>query len=192
MRGLTESNGQYVFLRWYCGWDIEISPRYSLKFSYRHNALFLCSSSERRDHYATKMARMLLSSKCEEQRSVVLFLWARGHNPSEIHRDMCGMYGENCMDRSNVSRRCAFFKDGRDNLCGSPLFGRPVTALTPRNITASEGAIFNDQRIQLQTLSQFFNISKGAMYDIVHETLKFLKFSACWLPKNLTDHHKGQ
>ncbi|KAJ9588996.1 hypothetical protein L9F63_017691 [Diploptera punctata] len=51
------------------------------------------------------MARMLQSSTCEEQRSVVRFLWAKGHKPSEIHRDMRGVYGYDCMDRSNVFRK---------------------------------------------------------------------------------------
>ncbi|PSN38676.1 hypothetical protein C0J52_08896 [Blattella germanica] len=37
-----------------------------------------------------------------------------------------------------------------------------------------------------------FNISYGAVYDIVHENLKFHKVSARWVPKNLTDDHKGQ
>ena len=47
---------------------------------------------------------------CDEQRIVVRFLWAKGHNPSEIHGDMCGVYEEDCMDHSNVSRWCSFFK----------------------------------------------------------------------------------
>ena len=61
------------------------------------------SSNERSVNYATKMACMLLSS-CEEQRSVglVQFLWAKGHNPREIHRDMCDVYGEDCMDGLEV------------------------------------------------------------------------------------------
>ncbi|KAJ9590759.1 hypothetical protein L9F63_016275 [Diploptera punctata] len=48
---------------------------------------------------------MLQSSTCEEQRSVVRFLWAKGHKPSEIHRDMHGVYGDDCIDRSNVFRK---------------------------------------------------------------------------------------
>ncbi|KAJ4436736.1 hypothetical protein ANN_16868 [Periplaneta americana] len=47
---------------------------------------------------------MLLSSTCDEQRSVVRFLWAKEHNRSESHRDMCDVYGEDCMNRSNISR----------------------------------------------------------------------------------------
>ena len=71
----------------------------------------MCSSSERNVNYATQMVCMLLSSKCEEQQSVdlVQFLWAKGHIPSEIHKEMCGVYGKT-MDHSNVSRWCSFFK----------------------------------------------------------------------------------
>ncbi|KAJ4427651.1 hypothetical protein ANN_25299 [Periplaneta americana] len=146
---------------------------------------------QRSVNYATMMTRMLLSSTCEEQRSVVRFLWAKGHNPSEIHRDMCGVYGENCMD-CNISRWCTFFADDRENLCDSSRSGRPVTAATQHNVTGTEAAIFNDRRIQLRTLSQQFNISHDAVYDIVHDTLKFHEVSARWVPKNLTDDHKGQ
>ena len=65
---------------------------------------FMCSSSERGVKYATKLARMLLSSTREMQRIIVRFLWAKGHNPSEIQSDMRGVYGEDGMDRSYVSR----------------------------------------------------------------------------------------
>ncbi|PSN41578.1 hypothetical protein C0J52_17894 [Blattella germanica] len=179
--------------------------------------------------------RMLQSSTCEEQRSIVRFLWVKGHKPSEIHWDMRGMYGDDCMDRSNVSRWCIFFQEGRVNLSDSPRSGRPTTAATPQNVrgievailndrrpwwciffqegrvnlsdsprsgrptTAAtpqnvrgiEVAILNDRRVQLRALSQKFNISYGALYDVVHENLKFRKVSARWVP-NLTDDHKGQ
>ena len=106
--GWLESNAQYIFfLWWYCGWDVGISPGYSLKFT-PQTQCFIWSSSERSMNYGTKM---LLSSACEEERSVVRFSWAKGHKPSEIHRDMCGVYGEDRMDRSNFSRWCAFFKE---------------------------------------------------------------------------------
>ena len=55
--------------------------------------LFMCIFRKRTLNDATKMVRMLLSM-CEEQRSAVQFLWTAGHNPSEIHMDMCGVYGE--------------------------------------------------------------------------------------------------
>ena len=80
-------------------------------FNYRQNGS--SSSSERRVNHGTKMVRMSLSSTCKEQLSVgvVRFLWAKTHNPSEIHRHICGMYGEDCMGRSNVSGWCPFLKE---------------------------------------------------------------------------------
>ncbi|KAJ9598719.1 hypothetical protein L9F63_010605 [Diploptera punctata] len=92
---------------------------------------------------------MLQSSTCEEQRSVVRFLWAKGHKPSEIHRDMRGVYGDDCMDRSNVSRWCTFFQEGRVNLSDSPRSGRPTTAAIPQNVRGIEAAILNDRRVHL-------------------------------------------
>ncbi|KAJ4437644.1 hypothetical protein ANN_17789 [Periplaneta americana] len=149
------------------------------------------SAAEKRELH-NKDACMLLSSTCDEQRSVVRFLWAKGHNPREIHRNMCDMYGKDCTDHSNISRWCTFFADGRENLGDSPCSRWPVTTATQRNVTVIEVAILNDRWIQLQTLSQQFNISYGVVYDIGHDTLKFHKVSACWMPKNLTDDHKGQ
>ncbi|PSN32415.1 hypothetical protein C0J52_17541 [Blattella germanica] len=157
----------------------------------RHSSMTHVCSSERSLNYVTKMVHMLQLSTCEEQRSVVPFLWAKGHKPSEIHRDMRGVYGDDCMDRSNVSRWCTFFQEGRVNLSDSPRSGRP-TAATPQNVRGIETAILNDRRVQLRALSQKFNISYGAVYDIVHENLKFCKVSSRWVPKNLTYDHKGQ
>ncbi|KAG8236972.1 hypothetical protein J437_LFUL016543 [Ladona fulva] len=127
------------------------------------------------------MARMLLSSTCEEQQSVVRYLWAKGHSPSEIHRDMHGVYGDNCLDRSNVFRLCAFFQECRMNLSNSPRSCGQVTVSTPQNVRAIEAAILKDRRVHLRTLSQTFNISYGAVYDIVNDTLKFRKVSARWV-----------
>ena len=102
------------FLHWHCAWDVEISLGYSLKFSLQTQCafFFMGISSERSVNYATKMTCMLLSSACEEQQSIglVRFLWAEVHNPSEVHRNTCGMYGEDCMDH-NIPRWCEFFKE---------------------------------------------------------------------------------
>ncbi|KAJ4437799.1 Mitochondrial Translation Optimization [Periplaneta americana] len=74
---------------------------------------------------------------------------AEGHNPSVIHRDMCGMYREDCKDRSTISRWCTFFADGCKNLCDSPRSGQLVNAATQQNVTGIEPAVLNDRQIQL-------------------------------------------
>ncbi|KAJ4430295.1 hypothetical protein ANN_22508, partial [Periplaneta americana] len=138
-----------------------------------------------------ELLRLPLEQTVLDCKSREVFSWAEGHNPSEIHKHMYGLYMEDCINRSNISRWCTFFADGHENLCDSPCSRRLVTA-TQQNVTGFEVAVLNDQQIQLRILSQQFNISYSAVYDIVHDTLKFHKSSAHWVPKNLTDDHKGQ
>ena len=65
-------------------------------------------SSERKHELRNKDCAHVTS---EDLRNVVRFLRIKGHNRSEIYRDMCGVYGEDCMDRSNVSGWRAFYSE---------------------------------------------------------------------------------
>ena len=105
-RKVTHNN---FILRWYCCWNVEISLRYNLKSSLQ-TQFFSCTAVAReawtsnKDGAHVTVVSVLWAAKCST------IFWDRGHNPSEIHRDMCGVYGEDCVDRSNVSKWCAFFK----------------------------------------------------------------------------------
>ena len=105
--GWSESNAQF-FLHWYCGWDVEISPRYSLKFSLQTQCFFFMCNIMRK---AWIMQQIWHTCTVINVWRAVWFLWAKGHNQSEIHRDMWGKYGEDCMDHSNISKMCEFFKE---------------------------------------------------------------------------------
>jgi hypothetical protein len=72
------------------------------------------------------MATVLEECITEEQRSVVRFLWTKGHNAKDFHKEMFHVYGGKCLSRkavhnwvANVSlmtkrlkRRC---RNGRDS-----------------------------------------------------------------------------
>jgi hypothetical protein len=45
------------------------------------------------------MASVLEDCTTEEQRSVVKFLWAKGLNENDIHKEMFPVYGEKCLLR---------------------------------------------------------------------------------------------
>ncbi|PSN42561.1 hypothetical protein C0J52_15427 [Blattella germanica] len=66
---------------------------------------------------------------------------------------MHGVNGDDCMDRSNVSRWCTFFQEERLNLSDSSRSGRPTTAATPQKIRGIEATFLNDRRVQLRALS---------------------------------------
>jgi hypothetical protein len=48
---------------------------------------------------------MLEEYNTEEQRSVVRFLWAKGLNAKDIHKDMFPVYGGKCLP-SKVAHKC--------------------------------------------------------------------------------------
>jgi hypothetical protein len=75
------------------------------------------------------MATVLEERSNEEQRSVVLFLWAKGLNGKDINNDMFPLYGGKCLSRkvvnnwvANISlttkrskRRCVSGRDSSQN-----------------------------------------------------------------------------
>jgi hypothetical protein len=48
------------------------------------------------------MATVLEEYDTEEQRSVVHFLWAKGLNAEDIHKEMFSAYGGKCLSRKAV------------------------------------------------------------------------------------------
>jgi hypothetical protein len=65
--------------------------------------------------HVQRMAAVLEEYTTEEQRSVVLFLWAKGVNAKDIHREMFLVYSGKCLSHKAVfttgSRNS--FKDDR-------------------------------------------------------------------------------
>jgi hypothetical protein len=48
------------------------------------------------------MATVLEECTTEEQRSVVRFLWAKGLNAKDIHKEIFPVYGGKCLSRKAV------------------------------------------------------------------------------------------
>ena len=57
-----------------------------------------------------------------EIRSVIRFLNARNVLPSEIHRQICQVYGDNAMFDCMVMKWVRMFTQGRENLQDEALF----------------------------------------------------------------------
>ena len=63
----------------------------------------------------------------EEQRGVVLFVWAEGVKPVEIHRRMLAQYGQSTMSQRKVNDWVERFKSGRTRVTDEGRSGRPST-----------------------------------------------------------------
>jgi hypothetical protein len=63
-------------------------------------------------------------SKCEV-RAVIRFLHAKGETAAEIHRQLVSVYGEDVMNRQNVTKWCREFKAGISDVHDEIRSGRP-------------------------------------------------------------------
>jgi len=60
-----------------------------------------------------------------EIRPVICFLNARNVLPSQIHHQICHVYGDNAMSGGMVRKRVRMFNEGRQNLHDVARSGRP-------------------------------------------------------------------
>ena len=109
----------------------------------------MCSSSERSVNYTTKMACMLLLSMCNEQRSVVQFLWPNGITQVKFTGTCVA-----CMWKTvwTVAMSSGGAHSSRTAMRAFVICQVPAgqLQLQPRRIvTVIEAAIFNDRWIQL-------------------------------------------
>jgi 2-succinyl-5-enolpyruvyl-6-hydroxy-3-cyclohexene-1-carboxylate synthase len=63
-----------------------------------------------------------------EVRAVIRFLNEKQKSPTEIHKEVVVVYGENMISPKQVSVWCNQFKEGRTSLLDEERAGRPTTA----------------------------------------------------------------
>jgi hypothetical protein len=59
-----------------------------------------------------KMMTMLKECSTEEQHSVVRFLWSKGLNAKDIHKEMLPFYGGKCLSHKAVHNQVEKFSQG--------------------------------------------------------------------------------
>jgi hypothetical protein len=74
----------------------------------------------------------------EEQHSVLHFLWARGLNEKDIHKEMFPVYGEKCMMCKVVHNWVKKFSQGRSKVADNARLGCPVEIATEATVLWAE------------------------------------------------------
>ena len=69
-----------------------------------------------------------------EIRSVIRFLNARNVLPSEIHHQICQVYGDSAMSDGMVRKWVRMFSDGRENVHNEARSGHRISSKMPFNI----------------------------------------------------------
>ena len=134
-----------------------------------------------------KMAAKLKNCTKEEQRSVIRFLWAEGMLGAQIHLRMCAQYGDEVLSRKIVYEWIEMFENGRTSLTDAERSGHPVTATTMRNEERTLELIRENRRITVEEVAGRLIVSVGFAYSLIHDSLKFSKVCARWVPKELTE-----
>ena len=123
-----------------------------------------------------------------KQRCVIEFLHVEKIAPSDIHRRLLNVYGDQTVDVSTVRQWVACFSSGDSDVQDKPRSGRPCTSVTPRNEERHDQLLRAKRRITRELCTEL-NIGCNALETLV-TTLEYRKVCARWVPRMLTQEHK--
>jgi len=87
--------------------------------------------------------------------------------PSEIHHQICQVYGDNAMSDGMVRKWVRMFNEGRENLHDDVRSGRP-SLVNDDVVRKVNERVRDDRRFTVSDLSLHFpQISRNLLYDIV-------------------------
>jgi len=102
-----------------------------------------------------------------EIRSVIRFLNARNVLPSEIHHQICQMYGDNGMSDGMVRKWVRMFNGGRENVHDELRSGRS-SLVNDDSVRKVNERMRDDRCFTISDLSLHFpQISRTLLYDTV-------------------------
>ena len=102
-----------------------------------------------------------------EIRSVIRFWNARNVLPSEIHHQICQVYGDNAMSDGIVRKWVRVFNEGRENLHDEARSGR-LSLMNDDLVRKVNERVRDDRRFTISDLSLHFpQISRTLLYITV-------------------------
>ena len=126
-----------------------------------------------------------------EIRYVIRFLNAMNVLLSEIHHQICQVYGDNAMGDGVVRKWVRMFNEVRENVQDEARSWRP-SLVNDDLVRKVNERVHDDRRSTISDLSLHFpQIPKTLLYDIVSSHLGYRKVCARWVPKMLTEERKN-
>ncbi|GBN35950.1 hypothetical protein AVEN_217740-1 [Araneus ventricosus] len=125
----------------------------------------------------------MTDSSRSAHKAVIQFLRAEGEHASQIYRRMKEMYGEQCLPRCTIFRRCQHYEARRVKIKDLPRTGQAYVVINNATISAVDELIRQNRRIITREISVELSISKGTVHHIIHKKLGYGKVCAQWVPK---------
>ena len=108
-----------------------------------------------------------------EIRSAICFLNSRKVIPSEIHHQICQVYGDNGMSDGMVRKCFRMFNEGRENMHDEARSGRP-SLVNDDLVRKVNERVHDDRRFTISDLSlPFPQISRSVLHDTVSSHLGY-------------------
>ena len=95
-----------------------------------------------------------MNGKISEQRAYCKIRAQLGFLPTEIHADLQKVYGNGALKYATVCKWVRHFNDGRESIENDPRVGRPVSALTKKNVATVKTLIVEDARYTMQEMEK--------------------------------------
>jgi hypothetical protein len=137
-----------------------------------------------------EMATMLEEYTTEDQNSVVRFLWAKGLNTKDIHKEIFTVYHGKCLLHKDVHKCIKKFSQGRSKVIDDARPGHLVEPVTEATVQQAEELILANRRITIDSVAAALGCSHGLACSIMHDHLKFWRVCVCWVPRELKDQEK--
>jgi transposase len=125
----------------------------------------------------------------EEQRCVVRFLWANGHNEKDIHKEIFPIYGGKCLSRKAVHNWVENFSQGQSKDVDDTRPGRLVEIATETTVQRVEELSRADRKITIDSVATALGCPHGLAYSVMHDRLEVCPR---WLPRELKDREKNE
>ena len=120
-----------------------------------------------------------------EQKVVITFCFKADLPATETQLLVQRAYGNEALNRSNVSRWYFRFRGGRELVKNDERGGRPKSTRTEFNIAAVADLVKNDRRIATRMITVSLNIPKTVVLRILKEDLGKRKLCARFVPQSL-------
>ena len=140
--------------------------------------------------HTTTIFAMVKAKEKSEIRAYIKTRGALNISATQIHSELCDVYGSSVVSFSTVYRWLHKFSKGIDVVKDSKRSGRPKTAITKGNIAAVKNMVLEDGRYTVKCIAQSVGISSGTIHAILTNHLHMRKVCAKWVPHLLTAEQK--
>ncbi|CAF1395072.1 unnamed protein product [Adineta steineri] len=123
-------------------------------------------------------------------RSYIKTRWLLGLTATQIYNELTTAYGQDAVSYRTVARWIERFSNEREGLEDNPRSGRPLSAITQRNIDEVKDLVNDDPHITIDYIADILDISHGSVDTNLKQHLGLRKITSKWVPHKLTKEQR--